>query len=905
MNSLLEFALLGLGTGAIYALSAQGLVLIYRGSGTINFAHGAIALLGAAIFVELRDDMGWPILAAAFAGIAATAFIGAIIDFAIMRRISGASPLARLVVTLGILGVIESIVIIRYGSSLRFVDPYLPDHMVQLTGDIALGADRLLLCVIAIITTAGLWLLYQRSEFGRQTTAVAENPQSAAALGISPNMISSLNWTLGCAMAGLAGILLIPLTGLMPVILVLMIIPTLAAALIGGFQSFPITLLAGLCIGILQSIIGGISNISGLSDAIPFLAIIIILIIKGRALPLRGFVNDRLPPVSAPHISWPKIAIAFAMGCLAIFLLSEDYLAALTGSLITATAIISIILLTGFAGQLSLGQYAFVGAGAFISARLADLYGLPFPLAFIIGVAGTMLFGLIFALPALRTRGINLAVITLGLGVALDSLIFKNKFLTGGFEGTEISPPSLFGIELDSIIYPQRYAMLALILFTICAIMLLNIRRGTSGRRLLAIRSNERAASSLGINITNAKLFAFALAAGFAAAAGVLKAFRFPNVRFESGYSMFDSIPAVLMGFLGGIGYVGGALIGGLIAIGGIANEFIGSLFDLAEWQALLISASAIAMVMIHPAGIAPALASAAKKWGRNKKAAPIIIAPDINGPAHEHGKQRADNVQPKSLKIENLCVRFGGVVALNDVSFDIQPGKITGLIGPNGAGKTSLIDAITGFNAPQSGRILLDDADIMQKNAAARARCAIGRTFQNLELFDDLNVADNIAVACDSGDAMPYLRDPFWPRPHKFPPAARHAIHAFGFAEKLGSMPAQLSYGERRMLAIARSVAANPSVLLLDEPAAGLGAEERAKVAQLIRSLADDWGMAILLVEHDMSLVMNNSDHIVVLDFGQKIADDIPAKIAKNPQVIKAYLGDDDGGLNQGEADK
>ena len=889
MNAWLEFAFLGLGTGAIYALAAQGIVLIYKGSGVINFAHGAMALLGAAVFVELRDDLGLPVALAMIGGIAATALVGWLVDVGIMRRIRHASPLARLVATLGVLGIVEGIVIVRYGSSLRFVDQYLPADAVQLPGGIAVGLDRLILCFVAVLVTAGLWALYQRTDFGRQTAAVAEDVTSAAALGISAERVSAMNWALGGAMAGLAGILLVPLTGLMPAVLVLMIIPMLAAALVGGFSSFPRTLAGGLAIGIAQSLIAGTTTGSGLSTTLPFLIIIAVLVVQGRSLPMRGFATDRLPAVSLPHPPGWLAALGFTVAIVLVLAGSEDLVSAITGSLITGCVLLSIVLLTGLAGQVSLGQYAFAGLGAYVAARLADVAGLSFSLAFLAGVVAAVPFGLFFALPALRTRGINLAVVTLGLGVALDALVFKNKDLTGGFEGTRIDPPTLFGLEFDSILYPERYALLSLAVFSVLALIVVNIRRGASGRRMLAVRANERAAAALGVSVVGVKLYAFAMAAAIAAAGGALEAFRYPNVRFDVGYSMFDSIPAVLMAFLGGIGFVLGAVIGGLIAIGGVVNDLVSGIVDMGEWQGLVIGIAAIAMVIAHPDGLAPVLTRLGSRPGRRGASA---SNPDDISAAPVRVAEKIERVAPQSLDIRELTVRFGGLTALDAVSFAVSPGEVVGLIGPNGAGKTTLIDAVTGFVRSESGKVTLGGSDIGRSGATHRTRSGIGRSFQSLELFEDMSVADNVRVACDPAGAGAYLLDPLRPRNPPLPVAAQRALDLFGLPGRLDAMPRDLSYGERRLLAIARTIAGEPSVLLLDEPAAGLAVEERAGLTTLIRRLAQEWGMAVILVEHDMDLVMRACDRLVVLDFGRLIADGPPDKVRRQPHVIDAYLG-------------
>lgn len=887
MTELLELAALGIGTGAIYAMAAQGIVVIYRGSGVINFAHGAMALLGAAIFVELRDDLGLPTILAVIAGIAATTFVGLLVDIAIMRHIRHASPLARLVTTLGVLGVVEGIVIVRYGSSLRFVDQYLPAGTVELPGGIAIGIDRLVLCAIAALVTLGLWALYQNSDFGRQTSAVAEDVTIAAALGVSVERVSAVNWMLGGGLAGLAGILLIPFTGLMPSVLVLMIIPMLAAALIGGFSSFPKTFTAGMAIGVAQSLIAGSAPGTGTSTTLPFLVIIAVMVLQGRSLPMRGYATDHLPAVGLPRPPGWLALVSVIVAVALILLGSEDLVNGITGSLIVGCVLLSIVLLTGLAGQVSLGQFAFAGLGAFVSARLAATTGLSFPFAFLAGITAAVPLGLLFGLPALRTRGINLAVVTLGLGVALDALVFKNKDLTGGFEGTRVDPPKLLGIDLDSIFYPERYALLALVVFVLLAMIVVNIRRGATGRRMLAVRANERAAAALGIGVTGVKLYAFSVAAGIAAAGGALKAFRYPNVRFDVGFSMFDSIPAVLMAFLGGIGFVLGAVIGGLIAIGGVVNDLLSGIVDMGEWQGLVIGASAIIMVIVHPDGIAPALDRLARRL--RGKVRPMAAAAATEAiPADAVVKP----VTPKRLVLDNVTVRFGGLTALDAVSFEVSPGEVLGLIGPNGAGKTSLIDAVTGFAMPQGGRVLLDDYDIAGRSAARRARLGIGRSFQNLELFEDLSVADNVRVACDAASAVSYALDPFVPRKQPLPGAAQRALDLFGLSHSLDKKPSELSYGERRLLAIARTIAGEPSVLLLDEPAAGLAFEERGQLTTLIRRLADEWGMAVLLVEHDMNLVMQACDQLVVLDFGRRIAMGTPQEVSRRSEVIEAYLG-------------
>jgi sulfate-transporting ATPase len=243
-------------------------------------------------------------------------------------------------------------------------------------------------------------------------------------------------------------------------------------------------------------------------------------------------------------------------------------------------------------------------------------------------------------------------------------------------------------------------------------------------------------------------------------------------------------------------------------------------------------------------------------------------------------------------IEARGLTKSYGSTPVVRSVDLNVEAGRIVGLIGPNGAGKTSAIDAVTGF-ARASGRVLLDGRDISHLSVTRRARAGVSRSFQSLELFEDSTVLDNIRAASDPRDRLSYARDLIYPSSPPLPPQVVAAIHEFGLEGELLRLVQDLPYGQRRLLAIARAVASQPSVLLLDEPAAGLGDAETAELARLVRRLADDWGMAVLLVEHDMNFVMTVCDEIVVLDFGRKISEGPREVVRNDPNVIAAYLGE------------
>jgi sulfate-transporting ATPase len=278
-------------------------------------------------------------------------------------------------------------------------------------------------------------------------------------------------------------------------------------------------------------------------------------------------------------------------------------------------------------------------------------------------------------------------------------------------------------------------------------------------------------------------------------------------------------------------------------------------------------------------------LPGAEKRARRRAAARPIVNADHVD----------VHTVAPAELSVRNLSVSFAGNHVLRGISLDIRSGEVVGVIGPNGAGKTTLLEAITGYNRPRSGTIMLDGREITRLNPATRARLGVVRSFQSLELFEDLSVYDNLLVASDKPRWWQVLVAGIVPGRPPLGGAARAAVVAFGLATRLHDSPNDLSYGERRLLAIARALATRPRILLLDEPAAGLGATERAELRGIIRRIAEEWGIGVFLIEHDVELVMGVSDRVVALDFGQVIAAGDPLAVRNSPDVIAAYLGSEE----------
>ena len=899
-----QFGILGLATGSLYGLVALGVVLSYRASGVLNFSAGAVGAVGAFVTYGLRDDkhVAWPL--AVIVGLLVGAALGALTQVLIMEVLRRASLLTKLVATLGVLSLAQGVITLAWPSSQNSqvarlpasLLPHGPSALVHLFGiqKLPITKDRLIIIGIVIVLAAALRWVYSKTLFGLATSAVAENAQAAAAGGLSTRTIELTNFTLAGVLAAGAAILLAPIIGLGAATLTLIIVPAVAAALLGKFSSFSMTLAGAAVIGILQTeITRFVTNphLTGLPDAIPVLLIVAFTVVGGRSRLARGEIISRLPLPGTGRVSIGRVLAGFIVVAAFAILVNNSWAAAVATLMATAVLVLSMVVVTGYGGQLSLGQAALAGFGAWLTARFF-LWGIPFVPALILAVLATVPAGLVVALPALRTRGVTLAVATLALGSLIFSMVLNNSTLTGGFTGLVIENESVFGINVDAVAHPHRYAVLTLVGFVVAGLIVANVRRGRAGRRLLAVRGNERAAAALGIGVYGAKLYAFGVAAAIAALGGVLLAFQ-ANFLDLSQFQVLTSITTVEYSVIGGVGWIGGAVIGAFGAPGALIAHLFTSVFDINNWVLPLAGLITILVIAQAPDGVAANMAAELVRKPRSALSRLMRLFDRLGVIGAKEGPVVARRDRAAlPVEVRGLTVRFGGVTALNDVSFEVRPGEVLGLIGPNGAGKTTLLDAVTGFTRPAAGSVLFGGTPIDTWSPERRARAGIGRSWQGVELFDGLSVRDNLLVAADDQSRWRYLLDLIHPGRLPRSQIVDEVVDILQLGDILDQQPSALPQGRARLVGIARAMAAEPAVLLLDEPAAGLDTHETQEFAAVIRMLADRMGMGVVVIEHDVPLVTSTCDRIVVLDFGHQIAVGTPAEIVGNTDVIGAYLG-------------
>ncbi|WP_122817414.1 ABC transporter permease [Nocardioides pantholopis] len=658
MDQVLQFAALGLSTGAVYAVLASSLVGVYAATGLINFAQGSITLWAVWQVAALRYDgtlvlpvgsvslseealPAWPAVAI---GVAAGVVWSLLAHLLVFRPLRRAPVLAQVVASIGIMIFLQALVTIRFDTAAIAITPaILPQGTVEI-GEAVLARSDLLVAGLALAAAAALAAYFRFTTRGIATRAAAESERAARLMGFSPDRLAAVVWAITGAASSLVVVLAAPSIGLDPTSFTFYVVPALAVALVGRLTSVLTAAVAGLLLGCLQTELFYLATKSwwpewaqaGVGDTIPFLIVIAALFALGGRIPARGATGEvAMPEVVLPRVRPVLGGLVVAAVALALLLTSGSWRYGLISSIIMTLLALSLVLLTGYLGQISLATMAFAGTAGFVLSKLGTSWGLPFPLDMVLAVAAATLAGVLVGIPALRIRGAQLAVVTLAAAIALQSFVFGNPALTP-FEGHRINDVELFGVSLgvrnETTLVTMRFALLALAVVTVLAVALVLVMRGATGRAFLAVRSNERAAASAGINVAGTKLLGFALAALLAGVGGCLIGYSRGQLSVAS-FSVLTGLVLLALTYVGGVTSIGGAVVAGLVAPLGVVHTFLNTTLEVGEYYHLVAALLLVLTAVANPTGVAGSVRAATAHLRRDRARPPREIV--TQEPAH------------------------------------------------------------------------------------------------------------------------------------------------------------------------------------------------------------------------------------------------------------------------------
>ncbi len=767
---------------------------------------------------------------------------------------------------------------------------------------------------VALGSAVGLFLFFRYSRLGVAMRGVVDNPELVNITGTNPTGVRRWSWVIGTVFAAMSGVLLGPVLGLNALLLILLVVQAYGAAAIGYFSNLPLTYVGGLLIGIAAALstkyVGDVQWLGGLPASLPFIVLFIALLVTPRVkLTLR-----RPPPPPPPRVAYTapaRVSIPGAVLVVVLLAFVPDLvglkLAAWTLGVMYVVLFLSLGLLVRTSGQVSLCQLAFAAVGAATYGNLVSDHGVPWLFALLLAGIITIPVGLIIAIPAIRLSGVFLALATLGFGIMLEHMFYTQDVLFGPLaDGIKSPRPSFATSDRD-------YYYLVLAVAVVCAIAVVAIVRGRLGRLLRALSDSPLALDTQGATTNVTRVLVFAISAFFAGIFGALYAGFFGSISGTS-FPSFTSLTIIAVVVLAAGGAPWYALVAA--AFFQIIPTYLGDALGIDNIQAYVQIFFGFAVVFVGvlarkppqvPLGLQrfldrlggrrPAEQAAEAETGIPVPAAvraPLVPA-TVDGGVGD-GMAASDRT---GLEIVGVTVRFGGLVAVDKLSLVAPTGRITGLIGPNGAGKTTTFNACSGINRPNEGRIFLHGSNVTRLGPAARARRGLGRTFQRSELWNSLSVDENVALGLEASMAGGGLVSQVVSRPgqrKRIRDAVDHALELTGIEHLRDRQVALLTTGERRLVELARSLAGPFDVILLDEPSSGLDATETEQFGRVLTHVVAERGTGFLLVEHDMSLVMEVCEHIYVMDFGELIDEGTPAEVRASAIVQAAYLGTESG---------
>ncbi|MCE3554864.1 ABC transporter permease [Pseudonocardia sp. RS11V-5] len=641
MGTFLQFVVLGLGLGSIYIGLGTGLLLVHRATGIINFAQGAMAMWGAYVFAQLRVDgrLVFPIGSIEFArrptvAVAAviglvTAFVlGLVVHYLVFRPVRNAPVLAQVVVSVAVMITLQALVVLRFGANNIDVASILPEGTIHVL-DVDLPTREIIMAAIMVVLAAAVWAYLRFTRAGVATRAASENERAAVLMGFSPDRLAAVAQVVAVMIGTISVMLGSSLTGLNPDNYTLLVVPALAVLLVARMESIGVVVVAALLLGAFQSVIGLLVTKSwwpvwaqsGLDQVIPFAVVMVILFVQGKRLPSRGSLQTlRLPDVAIPKLKPIPAVILLVLGVAALSLTTGTYRFGVTTSIIVMLLALSYVVITGYLGQISLAQGAFAGAAGFCLSKVTTEWGVPFPLSLILCALVATALGMLVALPAFRIRGAQLAIITIAAALAIERFVFNNYTLTPP-EGNPIADATLLGLNLGvregRDLSRMAFSLMVLVVAAILVWVFIRVASGDTGRTFLAVRANERAAASSGINVRKTKLIGFAISAFIAGIAGCLIGFSRGQLSAES-FTVFAGLQVLAVAYLGGITSVGGAIVAGVLGPLGIVYVLLRGVFDLGEYYPLISGLGLILTAILNPVGIAGATREQVD-WVRSK----------------------------------------------------------------------------------------------------------------------------------------------------------------------------------------------------------------------------------------------------------------------------------------------
>ncbi|MBC7638184.1 MAG: branched-chain amino acid ABC transporter ATP-binding protein/permease [Rhodoferax sp.] len=611
-----------------------------------------------------------------------------------------------------------------------------------------------------------------------------------------------------------------------------------------------------------------------------------------------------LPAVLAGRPGVPRVVVALLLAAVlpplagATPLLSEPHALLLTGACVTAMAALSLNLLLGYAGQVSLGQYAFVGVGAFTTGIVTGVADLRLP--WLLGLLASAVVGaglaFLVGLPALRLRGLYLAVVTIAVAYAASESLFRIDAIGGGSAGKVVPRPYVGDTALASNASILAIGLVLLVLLWRADV---NLTRSRLGRALRVIKADESVAASFGVDVARYKLLAFSLSGAIAGIAGCLNGTAYGTVT-GAGYGYAQSLALLVVVVVGGLGSRGGVVAAAFVVT--LYPEVLLSIVgDGIRGVDLVINGVVLmAVVAFQPRGYAGAMADARERRRARQGGEPPLpptrpSLPDLGRPSGMPTPRRIHRGEPV-LHGSGISVAFGGLQAVDGAGLRVDRGTIAALMGPNGAGKTTLFNALTGALTPDAGTVHFLGEDVSSLAAHRRAARGMGRTFQLIGLakaetvYENLLIAQHLAAPYGVAAALTTLGSRAWERDLR--DRADATMDGLGFGRYRDTPVGRLSHGQQRIVEIGCALVTSPELLMLDEPSAGMSPAAAEDLASTLIDIRDTLGRTILLIEHNIPLVLATADELYVMDAGRVIADGEPLEVVGRPEVVRAYLG-------------